>query len=231
MNQIQGFVRLFFVVGGAALLGGVVMGLHIRSFVAHAQSVPGTVVRMEQKPGSDDGTVYHPVVEFTKVSGQQATLTGYGSNPPAYEAGEVVRVLYDPLDPGEARIDDFWSLWGASAGLAALGLLFIGITSGIAWAARSGAHHKQDLRVNGTPIKTELMGVERNERLEVNGTNPWRITSRWVDPASGKARTFHSENLWYDPTEFLKINQVTVLIDPRKPKRYYMDISFLPERA
>jgi len=219
------------VVGGAALLGGVVLGVRTHMFMERAQSVPGTVVRLESYRDSDNDTLYRPIVQFKTLSGQDASLTGHGSMPPSYDPGEAVTVLYDPRDPGDARIADFWSLWGATAALAALGILFIGITSGFIWAARSGTHHKQHLKANGTPIKTELIGVERNDGLEVNGTRPWRITSRWVDPASGEARTFHSENLWFDPTEFLTARQVTVLIDPRKPQRYYMDISFLPERA
>ena len=42
-------------------------------------------------------------------------------------------------------------------------------------------------------------------------------------------RIFHSENLWFDPTRFVKRKQVTVLLDPNNPKRYHMDTSFLPE--
>jgi len=126
------------IVGGGLLLGSAAMGIHTRMFVAHAQSAPGIVVRMEEVSGlDDDGTVYEPVVNFTTATGQETTLTGYGSNPPSYEAGEAVQVLYDPRDPGAARINDFWSLWGASAGLAALGILFVGMASFLLRALRS----------------------------------------------------------------------------------------------
>ena len=81
----------------------------------------------------------------------------------------------------------------------------------------------------GNAIQTDFQGVERNTSLEVNGKNPWRVTSQWLDPASNKLRVFHSENLWFDPTQFVKAKTVTVLLDPKNPKRYYMDVSFLPE--
>jgi len=230
MKELRDFVRLFMVVGVAALLGGVALWVNTRMFVARAHSVPGTVVRLESYEDSDHDTLYRPIVEYKKLNGQDASFSGHGSKPAAYDVGEAVTVLYDPNDPSDSRIADFWQLWGASAGVFALGTIFIVVTFGMIQASRSGAQHKQYLRVNGTPIKTELTGVERNERLEVNGVNPWRITSRGVDPASGEMRTFHSENLWFDPTEFMKVKQVTVLLDPRRPKRYYMDISFLPQQ-
>jgi hypothetical protein len=177
--------------------------------------------------GTGDG--YKPVVQFTTAAGRETTFTGNGSHPAAYDPGEAVTVLYDPGDPDDARIKGFWSLWGGPAFMSLLGVIFTVIATGLRGASRSGTQHKEYLRVNGTPIKTEVTGVERNERLEVNGVNPWRITSRGVDPATGEQRDFHSENLWFDPTGQLKVKQVTVLLDPRKPKRYYMDISFLQQ--
>ena len=42
-------------------------------------------------------------------------------------------------------------------------------------------------------------------------------------------RVFHSENLWFDPSSFMKRRKVTVLLDPNNPKRYYMDVTFLPQ--
>ena len=74
-----------------------------------------------------------------------------------------------------------------------------------------------------------MQGVDRNTSVEINGKNPWRITSQWLDPNSNTMRIFHSENLWFDPTRFVKRKQVTVLLDPNNPKRYHMDTSFLPE--
>ena len=83
----------------------------------------------------------------------------------------------------------------------------------------------------GNAIETDLQGVERNTTLEVNGKHPWRISSQWLDPVANKLRVFYSENLWFDPTSFVTRKQVTVLLDPKDPKRYYMDVSFLPQLA
>jgi hypothetical protein len=50
-----------------------------------------------------------------------------------------------------------------------------------------------------------------------------------MDPTSNKVRVFHSENLYFDPTQYVNRKQVTVLLDPENPKRYHMDVSFLPQ--
>ena len=68
------FAWLFMVVGGDLLCGAAVMGIHTRMFVAHAQSAPGTVVRVEEAEGSDEDTFYQPIVRFTTASGQEAAL-------------------------------------------------------------------------------------------------------------------------------------------------------------
>jgi hypothetical protein len=82
---------------------------------------------------------------------------------------------------------------------------------------------------HGNAIQTDLQGIAQNTSLEINGQYPWRITSQYLDPATRKLRVFHSENLWFDPTRFVTAKQVTVMLDPKDPRRYHMDVSFLPE--
>ena len=59
----------------------------------------------------------------------------------------------------------------------------------------------------------------------IRGASPRNGSTR----VSNKLRVFHSENLWFDPTRFATAKTVTVLLDPKDPKRYHMDVSFLPE--
>ena len=94
---------------------------------------------------------------------------------------------------------------------------------------RAGQRKKTYLMAYGNAIETDLQGVERNTSLEVNGKHPWRINSQWLDPVANKLRVFHSENLWFDPAKFLAGKQITVLLDPNNPTRYYMDVTFLPQ--
>ena len=73
---------------------------------------------------------YYPVVEFTAADGRTRTLQmSEGSNPPSYETGNDVVVLYDPEKPLEARIQSFGSsalMWILPGITGILGAAFLG---------------------------------------------------------------------------------------------------------
>jgi len=76
------------------------------------QTTTGTVVRLEESNSSEGGCcVYSPVIEFS-ANGQTHSFEGdNASDPPAYEVGEVVSVIYDPTDPGTAQINKWSERW------------------------------------------------------------------------------------------------------------------------
>lgn len=88
---------------------------------------------------------------------------------------------------------------------------------------------KRYLLENGRRIRTRFKRVEIDETTMVNGKHPFRIVSQWRDPGKKLLFTFFSDSVWFDPTEFLiDLPFITVHIDPRNPRKYYVDISFLP---
>lgn len=72
----------------------------------------GTVIEMDESSSGDGGCcVYSPVVQF-EVNGQSYTFdSGNASDPPQYEVGEQVDVLYNPADPSTAQIDSLFERW------------------------------------------------------------------------------------------------------------------------
>lgn len=107
-------------------------------FLNTAQSTSGVVVDLERRHSSStsssgSSTTYAPVVEFTAPeSGQTITFTSNSSsNPPAYDEGDDVTVLYDPAEPEEARIDSFMSLWFLPLLLLVMGGIFTPVGIGI----------------------------------------------------------------------------------------------------
>jgi hypothetical protein len=44
-----------------------------------------------------------------------------------------------------------------------------------------------------------------------------------------KVYIFHSARVWFDPAPFVKRESLDVLVDMDNPKRYEVDISFLPQ--
>ena len=181
---------------------------------------------------SSDSDTYAPVVSFVTQTGETVQFTSNtSSSPPAYHRGEQVQVLYRPLAPHDARIDGFLSLWGSSVIFGALGGVFFAIGAGIVLFAVFQARKAADLMRNGKRLLTTVQRVELNENLRVNGRNPYRVLTQWENPATGKTRIFHSNNVWFDPSAYLNGRDISVFVGRDDPNRYYVDLSFLPESA
>ncbi len=112
-------------------------------------------------------------------------------------------------------------LWLAAA-FASVGA---GIISYVAWIRRRNAL----LRQFGVLVQAEYQRVEIDERLEINGVNPFRIIAQWHDKKSNAVFVFKSASLWFDPTQFLQSTNIPVYLDPVRPSRYFVDLSFLPK--
>ena len=230
MKRFRWFVIGFLGVGTLMLLGSISFWNKTRHFLARAQQAAGTVVELREVRDSEGSSTWKPLVAFTAKNGRKITFAdSVSSKPAAYDVGESVTVLYLPDHPEEAHIKGFSSLWLGTTILGGLGLAFSSIGGGILFATRAGEKKKHYLLAYGNAIETDLQGVDRNTSVEINGQSPWRISSQWLDPQSNTMRIFHSENLWFDPSSFIKRKKVTVLLDPNNPKRYHMDTSFLPE--
>jgi hypothetical protein len=88
---------------------------------------------------------------------------------------------------------------------------------------------KKYLLKRGQKIITDFMGIEINGSLAVNGRHPYTLSSQWLDPNTNKIYIFKSENIWFNPENYITNKKIEVLIDPKNYDKYYMNISFLPE--
>jgi hypothetical protein len=97
---------------GAFCLWGVYAGYTSWKLQTEGTTTTGTVVRLEESDSAEGGCcVYSPVVEFS-TDGQTYSFEGdNASDPPAYEVGEVVNVIYDPSDPDTAQINKWTERW------------------------------------------------------------------------------------------------------------------------
>lgn len=132
-NAQQG-TRLFRLVGRIFLAVAIVLiGVcyvtvrNSQRFLASAERAEGTVVALSRSSGNrSDGTVYHPVVTFRTSAGETVEfISSWGSRPAPYRRGDAVTVLYQASDPNGARIEAFFSLWGASLITGGLGSVFL----------------------------------------------------------------------------------------------------------
>jgi hypothetical protein len=119
------FTSIGLLLGLAAGIGGAIAAVSLSG----DQHADGTVVDL-----SYGGRSYDPVVEFTGPSGNTVRFTSWvGSNPPAWDVGEHVDVLYDPDNPRDAVIDAYWQKWFLPTlfGLIGTPFLLLGIGLGV----------------------------------------------------------------------------------------------------
>ncbi len=72
-------------------------------------------------------TFYAPVVRFHTRDGREIEFEGLGANPPDYEEGDRVPVLYREERPGAAKIESFQELHAGPVAVGVFGLLFTAV--------------------------------------------------------------------------------------------------------
>jgi hypothetical protein len=238
INSCKGFAAmrtynllkyLFAFIGFALLVGAFFSYQNTASFLDEAVEAPGTVTDLHYSRSSDSSS-YYPIVEFQDASGQLVEFhSSSGSNPASYSVGERVPVLYRAGEPQNARINGFFSLWGGASIFGVLGGVFLltGALMILIPMIRKGRGAK--LRETGQLVVASVQGVEQNTGLVMNGQSPFRIVTQWQNPATACVHVFRSDNIWFDPTDHIPGESLSVYIRPDNPKRYWVDTSFLPK--
>jgi hypothetical protein len=120
------FVAVF---GGIGLILLAIAGyLYTReqSFLSRAERVTGTVVDLDLSSGADSTSAYCPVIEFTTKAGEPVRYYGnVCSNPPSYDIGAQVEVLYDPQDIQSVQMTGFWDNYTVVVVLSCIGVPFL----------------------------------------------------------------------------------------------------------
>ena len=129
-------VGVIFGVIGLAMLAGAAYtrsttAQEIRAFL----TADGVVVaNTETRSGRNNSVSYAAQVRFTTKDGTTVTFKeGFSSNPPAHKVGDKLKVLYDPSNYQNARVDDFMNTWFLPLLLGGMGLIFglIGVSLGL----------------------------------------------------------------------------------------------------
>jgi hypothetical protein len=230
VNPIAVVAGTFSLIGAGMLWGATLFYSNTSTFLEEAITAPGTVVDLVASH-SRDSTTYRPSVEFTSRSGAPASfVSSTGSNPPSYSVGQKVEVLYRPTNPRDARINDFFTLWGGATVLGGMGFVFAGVGVGTMVGIALGRRSEEQVRQNGVAVATDFQQVALNTSLEVNGRHPFQILTQWQDRTTGRVHVFRSRNFWFDPSPFIPEGRITVYQRPGNLKKYWMDVSFLPSQ-
>lgn len=219
-------------VGGALLLVSALMSYQSsKQFVEEALSTTGVVVDLLENRG-EEGMTYIPVVAFVDKDDRPVSFSSsIASSPPAYAIGEKVGVLYLPGQPEDARIDDLAGRWGLSIALLVFGLPLFSVGLIMVLLARRKKSRNHYLQRHGHVVRAEFEAVILNHSVSINGRSPFVIVCNWLNPATSQLHVLESENIWFDPTPYIKDNNLRVLMDKRDTRKYQVDLSFLPKLA
>jgi len=121
---------IFILIGGLMLLVGLYSLMRTINFVRKAQQVKGTVIRMvgKHKRGSGSGARidYYAVYKFTTLDGQTIEKEdSVSSDPPRFQEGQMIDVLYQPNKPQNSHIKHGIHLYLAPIGLIGVGFIFV----------------------------------------------------------------------------------------------------------
>lgn len=122
---------VFSLVGGLLALIGVFLFIRTRIFIGKAQEAKGTVIQMvysRTSSSSGSGGGYAPVYQFRTFDGQNIVIQdSLSSNPPRFQVGQEIEVLYDPGNPQKARLNKWMNLYFVPLLLGGIGLIFGGV--------------------------------------------------------------------------------------------------------
>ncbi|MDX2098999.1 MAG: DUF3592 domain-containing protein [Leptolyngbyaceae cyanobacterium bins.59] len=234
---------IFPLTGIGLLIGAFSSYRNTSSFVKAASRSEGTVVDMvvvdtgvNNSSRSRSSIAYRPTIHFIDHTGEKVEFTSsVGTNPPSYSKGQKVEILYHPDEPENAQINDFGSLWGDSITLGGMGggFLIIGmILMSIPFVVFVLPNfNKEYLKKSGVPIQTKFQRVEINNSVSIDGVHPFVVLTQWQDPSTSELHIFRSDDLQFDPSDYMKSERITVFIEENNPKKYYVDLSFLPKPA
>lgn len=125
--------------GIVAVASGLYSFFNTEEFTATAARADGKVVEMVRSSSrsyDDGGPTYAPRFAFHTPDGELWTiLAKVGTNPPAFDVGDKIPVLYQTNDPAHARIDSATQLW--------LWPIILSVAGAIALAIGSVAIFKQ----------------------------------------------------------------------------------------
>lgn len=238
MNVSRLFILVFGLVGLGMGIADFYIVRNLLAFRAEAVQTEGTVVGFVTSRGSKGGTMYTPQVRYDipapegGIAASHEIRGSVSSSSRSYDIGEKVVVYYRPQQPEDGRIGSFMEQWFLPLIFSLFALVFGGIAASFLVSEVRQARMYAWLATHGMTVQARISEVGKNYSLKVNGRSPWVIRAQWQHPVTQAVHVFESENLWYDPGQFIgERKDIPVRVDADDPKRYRVDIGWLPKKA
>lgn len=224
-NSPKSTFILFGLIGFALLIVSFYLVHSKWQFVANSVQTTGKVVDISRSRSSRGESSYHPVVEFT-LDNRKITFTSQaGGRLLDYPVNQTVDVIYSKNNPYRAEINSFMSLWLGELLFLFLGSVFFAVGVSPVISHLRLQKLKKELLHSSRKIETDF--VEVISTYKIGNRRARKVVTQYSE--AGKLYTFYSEAIFFDPTEFIKDKKIEVMVDPGNFKKYYMDLSFLPE--
>ena len=105
-----------------------------------------------------------------------------------------------------------------------IGGIFLAVGIGMLVGRVRMRKRRARLLEEGQRIQADILEVDYDTRISVNGRYPLVIRCQAVNPADGCVYVFQSQAFWFDPTPFLgNRTQLPVYVDPDNYRRYAVD--------
>ncbi len=115
---------LFLLIGFGVLISGIIAVFKVRREFSNSAETTGKVVDFGTIAGQR-GKLYCPQVEFQIPNGQIFRFqSNLGTQPPSYNVGQQIEVIYQITNPIKAEINSKMTLWFAPGCMLLMGLVF-----------------------------------------------------------------------------------------------------------
>jgi hypothetical protein len=221
MEKFSGFLYPFL---GCFAMAGLFMGYKLIDLTfeeiylqKNGLEATGTVVKLLEN--RDDGsTTTTPVVEFETKKGELITYQfSYSTNINPAKMGDKLTVLYDPLDPKRHSTEK------EKNGMTWVSIILMLTHGGVGFGGMIWLYRKRKfmewISTNGQMIQAAFYDLKKNAEDDT-------VTAKWTDPNTQIQYSFYEtiSNLDLSESDFVG-KQISVIIDPKNPKRYIMDLS------
>lgn len=108
------FYSVLFLIGAVLAYGGYSEYFKTRSLLEKGVKTTAKVREFSVSSG-DNGPMYAPIFEFKDRSqNEQVFESGISSSPPAYQIGDLVKIIYNPSNVKKVKTISFWGLYRGS---------------------------------------------------------------------------------------------------------------------
>lgn len=226
------FKFLFSIFAGIGVIIFIVALFVIKSELKLARNgieTTGIVIEQSISKSSEDRSIYHPIIQFNTENNRVITFRSpEGGRQSHFNLGEEISIIYLPDDPQRATINNFLGLYGAGTILGVMGLAFASTGLIPLYFIRRRANRDQRLKRDGMPINVKISEIVVNTNVRINHRSPYQIIADYHDTLNNRLIRYKSGYIFYDPTPYINKELVTVYVNKKNPKIYYLDISFLP---